>query len=61
MAKHLVIGIDWYGPYTRNQAATAAADFGPGLYFAIGTPMGRGNHTRRPQYIGISTRPCGRT
>jgi hypothetical protein len=54
VAKQFVIGIDWYGPYSRETARQAAPDFGGGLYFAIGKPNGKGNYQRRPQYLGIS-------
>jgi hypothetical protein len=54
VAKQFIIGIDWYGPYSRSAAIGKIKDFGAGLYFAIGTPEGKGNHKRRPQYIGIS-------
>lgn len=61
MAKRLVIGIDWFGPYGRLQVLRAASDFDGGLYLAIGRPAGQGNHKRKPQYLGISTdRLCAR-
>jgi hypothetical protein len=55
MAKRLVIGIDWFGPYTRGEVWEAASYYDGGLYLAIGRRRGKGNHKRRPQYIGIST------
>ena len=61
MAKGLVIGIDWFGPYTRKEVLKAASNFDGGLYLAIGRKSGKGNHKKRPQYIGISTKHlCGR-
>lgn len=55
MAKHLVIAVDWYGPYDSIQSARKAirADaFGSGLYFAIGRCRAR--DPLAPQYVGIS-------
>ncbi len=61
MAKRLVIGVDWFGPYTRTEVAQAEEFFEGGLYFAIGRKAGKGNHKRKPQYIGISNGGlCGR-
>lgn len=60
MAKRLVIGIDWFGPYTRFDVGQASRNFGGGLYFAIGRLAGKGNHKRKPQYIGISSDLVGR-
>lgn len=55
MAKHLVIAVDWYGPYkSLDEARGVIADFeAAGLYLALGRtepeePLGL-------QYVGIST------
>jgi hypothetical protein len=61
VAKRLVIGIDWFGPYTRKEVLKAISNFDGGLYLATGRRSGKGNHKKRPQYIGISTNGlCGR-
>lgn len=55
MAKHLVIAVDWYGPYASiSEANSALQDFEKdGLYLALGKSS---NQTvNRPQYVGIST------
>ena len=50
---HLVVGIDWYGPYCLDAAKSAAeGDYDGGLYLCIGKT--RGQHHRRLQYIGKS-------
>jgi hypothetical protein len=41
-------------------AKKAAPDFEGGLYLAIGKPIGKGNHTLKPQYIGLSKENCAR-
>jgi hypothetical protein len=56
MAKRLVIGIDWFGPYTRKEVLKAASYYDGGLYLAIGRLSGKGNHKIKLQYIGLSTR-----
>ncbi len=61
MRKRLVVGIDWFGPYSREEARKAP-DWGGGLYLAIGKRSGKGVHARRPQYLGISKYDvCGRS
>ena len=51
--KHFVVGVDWYGPYTRAQAVAEAREGGlGGLYLAIGR-CGR-QTVSRPQYVGLS-------
>lgn len=54
MAKHLVIAVDWYGPYSAAEAKLKLSDFqSEGLYFALGK---NGNYrSKSPQYVGIST------
>ncbi len=60
MKKRLIVGIDWFGPYSREEARKAR-DWGGGLYLAIGKLSGTGVHARRPQYLGISKDDvCGR-
>ena len=45
--------VDWYGPYTLDDARTAASDFCDGLYMAIGKrPYQR---TVQLQYIGLAS------
>lgn len=55
MAKHLAIVVDWYGPFTVQDALDAAKKdgFKAGLYVGTGkTPYARGD--AKPQYIGLS-------
>ena len=53
-AKHLMIAINWFGPYPTLDAARSAAkgDYDDGLYMCFGRCAGQ----RRPhaQYIGLS-------
>lgn len=55
-AKHLMIAVNWYGPYSGDLAeirAVARSDYDEGLYMCIGmTP-----YMRSPalQYVGIGT------
>lgn len=52
--KHLMIAINWYGPYSSLDDARAAAkaDYGHGLYLCIGK---RAYQRRRAlQYVGIA-------
>lgn len=58
VAKHLVIAIDWYGPYTAETAKGALADYGPGLYAAIGKQTDQTSQSL--QYVGLSSRLRGR-
>jgi hypothetical protein len=61
MAKHLVIAVDWYGPYPGLEAARLALntyDWLPGLYMAIGKSEER--PAKGLQYIGISKKLVGR-
>lgn len=52
--KHLVVGIDWFGPYTLQEARNAAyKHYGGGLYLCIGKL--KGQHHTTPQYVGKST------
>ena len=48
MAKRLVIGIDWFGPYTRKEVLEAGSNFDGGLYL-VGDQEGgttrRGHNT----------------
>jgi hypothetical protein len=51
--KHLVVGVDWYGPYDLKQASDVAVDYGKGgLYLCLGKR--KGEHSRKLQYIGKS-------
>jgi hypothetical protein len=52
--KHLIIVVNWYGPYTLSQAISVAKeDYRDGLYLAIGKlAHQRGNP--KLQYIGLS-------
>ncbi len=55
MAKHLVVAIDWYGPYPGlpdTMAALAEYDWMQGLYLAIGKSETQPEHGM--QYVGIS-------
>lgn len=50
--KHLMIAVDWYGPYTLDQAYEAAKlTPGPGLYLCIGRC--RYQRKKQIQYVGI--------
>jgi hypothetical protein len=53
MQKHLMIAVNWYGPYATIKAARESARefYGEGLYFAIGRREGEAR--RSMQYIGI--------
>jgi hypothetical protein len=52
--KHFVVGIDWYGPYSRKEAIKDAAEYNPrGLYMALGR-LNR-ETVSKPQYVGLST------
>ncbi len=52
-AKHLVVGVDWYGPYSLEQAQAVAHEYGKGgLYLCIGKR--KGQHQRSMQYVGKS-------
>ncbi|CAN7555051.1 hypothetical protein [Neorhizobium tomejilense] len=55
MAKHLVIAVDWFGPYKGiEEARVAIGDFmGTGLYLAIGRTDA--DEPLSLQYVGIST------
>ena len=47
------MGVDWYGPYSRTEAAEDAGRYGGGgLYLAIGC-CGR-ETAPKPQYVGLS-------
>ncbi|WP_407117575.1 hypothetical protein [Bradyrhizobium sp. LMG 9283] len=51
--KHLVVGVDWYGPYDLKTAHKVAKDYGKGgLYLCLGKL--KGQHSRRLQYVGKS-------
>lgn len=60
MPKHLMIAIDWFGPYRDLSAARKIADkdYADGLYVCIGKLPNQ--HRTRIQYIGISKRLAGR-
>ena len=53
--KHLAVVIDWYGPYTRDEALDASKNDGyaDGLYVGIGKQH-RERGPSKPQYIGLS-------
>jgi len=53
--RHLMIAINWYGPYRDLDQARLCArhDYTHGLYLAIGRC--RNERTRRLQYVGIGT------
>jgi hypothetical protein len=53
--KHIAVVIDWYGPYTTEEALTAARNDGysRGLYMAFG--KGRYQRQAIAQYVGLST------
>jgi len=53
MQKHLMIAVNWYGPYRTVRAARESAKefYGEGLYFALG--RSQGEKRRSMQYIGI--------
>ena len=51
--KHLVVGIDWYGPFTLEAAKSAARVYhAGGLYICVGKTAGK--HKRLIQYVGKS-------
>lgn len=51
--KHLVVVVDWYGPFSPEEARKAAADFEDGLYLGIGRRHYQ-HGPSTPQYIGLS-------
>lgn len=52
MPKHLMIAVDWYGPYRDiYEARREALEFRAGLYMCLG--IQRYGRTERAQYIGI--------
>lgn len=55
MLKHLMIAINWYGPYQGIEIARSAAkrDYEDGLYLAIGRRLYERDIA--PQYIGIGS------
>lgn len=51
--KHLVVGVDWYGPYDLETAQRVAKEYGKGgLYLCLGKL--KGQHDRKMQYVGKS-------
>lgn len=53
VAKHLVVGVDWYGPYSLTRAQKVAHEYGKGgLYLCLGKR--KGQHQRTLQYVGKS-------
>ena len=51
--KHLVVGVDWYGPYDLAHAQKIARSYGKGgLYLCLGKR--KGQHQRALQYVGKS-------
>jgi len=56
---HIAIVVDWYGPYSFDEARLAAKnDYGDGLYLVIGKKKGEWEHYI--QYIGVSQNLSGR-
>ena len=55
--KHFVVGIDWYGPYTRRQAIKEGKGLA-GLYMISGR-LNR-ETVSKPQYVGLSVNLAGR-
>jgi hypothetical protein len=54
MQKHVVIAVDWFGPYDRASAKEAAkTDYENGLYLLIG--KAKHQKTSKLQYIGIAS------
>lgn len=51
--KPAVAVVDWYGPYTLEEARTATPDFGDGIYMATGAC--KYQRAVRPQYLGITS------
>ena len=45
--------VDWYGPYTLEEARAATRDFGDGIYMATG--VRKYQRTKQPQYVGIAS------
>ena len=58
--KHIVVKIDWYGPYKNMAEAKGAAqsDFDDGLYLAIGSLKNKKKNKIR--YVGLSKNLAGR-
>lgn len=55
-SKHLIVGIDWCGPYRSLEAARKAASdhYKGGLYLCLGKQ--KGQHQTHPQYVGKSNK-----
>jgi hypothetical protein len=54
MSKHISIVIDWFGPYTKEEARIKAkADYGSGLYMLFGKVKYQKSASKL-QYIGIA-------
>jgi hypothetical protein len=52
---HLVVGLDWYGPYNlENARRSAYEDYEGGLYLCSGKT--KGQHHRGLQYVGKSNK-----
>lgn len=51
--KYLVVVVDWFGPFSPEEARKAAADFENGLYLGIGRRHYQ-HGPSTPQYIGLS-------
>ena len=45
--------VDWYGPYTLEEARNATSDFGDGIYMATGAR--KYQRIVQPQYLGIAS------
>ena len=58
--KHIVVKIDWYGPYPSVAEARTAAknDYDDGLYLAIGRLANKKKNKIR--YVGLSKNLAGR-
>ena len=52
--KHLAVVVDWYGPYTPEEArASSRIDYESGLYLGIGKRKHQ-KSSAVPQYVGLS-------
>lgn len=51
--KPVVAVVEWYGPYSEEQARDASSDYGDGIYLAIGKT--KNQRTAHLQYVGLAS------
>ena len=53
MNKSVIAVVEWYGPYSKDEARNNASDFDDGLYMAIGKK--KYERTANLQYVGLAS------